>query len=61
MIRSLKRKMGGFIASLLVSQYSEGKNRTVLGAMIWELSRHVSKEFTEVPRGGKNIEVLEPE
>lgn len=61
MIRPLEGKMGKFTASLDLFQYSEGKNRTVLEAIIRELSPHINKESTELPRGGKNTEVLEPE
>lgn len=33
----------------------------MLEAIIWELSQHINKESTELPRGGENTEVLEPE
>lgn len=33
----------------------------MLEAIIWELSQHINKESTELPRGGKNTEILEPE
>lgn len=33
----------------------------MLEAIIRELSPHINKESTELPRGGKNTEVLEPE
>lgn len=33
----------------------------MLGAITWRLSQHVNKELTELPRSGKNTEVLKNE